>query len=323
MKLIIIFFAFLFSSASLFGCSSDNKEKEEPGNETVEAVKVIFDTDMCFDVDDVGALAILHAYADKGEAQIVAICYNEVHKDGVAAIDAINTWYGRGNIPIGIYKKPLSEPDHSSYLTDVAAFPNDIPADKSKIPSALYTYIDALSSQPDNSVVIISVGFLNNLRELLDNDKELVRRKVKKLVVMGGINNDDFNFIRHNLVSDTEKVLRDWPTPIVITQLGGNVLTGECLKNASDNPVKEAYYKWFGDKFEGRSSWDAYAVLYAIRGTDLFKEEYTGSGSLKNGYSFDMEKGYRYYITSALSDAEYKYIIEEMMMRMPKHLINN
>ena len=30
--------------------------------------KVIFETDMCSDVDDVGALAMLHALADKGEA---------------------------------------------------------------------------------------------------------------------------------------------------------------------------------------------------------------------------------------------------------------
>ncbi|MCK9316355.1 MAG: nucleoside hydrolase, partial [Verrucomicrobia bacterium] len=34
--------------------------------------KIIFDTDMAEDVDDVGALALLHALADAGEAEILA-----------------------------------------------------------------------------------------------------------------------------------------------------------------------------------------------------------------------------------------------------------
>ena len=34
-------------------------------------VKIIFDTDMESDVDDVGALAMLHSFADNGEAQIL------------------------------------------------------------------------------------------------------------------------------------------------------------------------------------------------------------------------------------------------------------
>jgi len=29
----------------------------------------------------------------------------------VAAIDAMNTWYGRGDIPVGIYKKELADLD--------------------------------------------------------------------------------------------------------------------------------------------------------------------------------------------------------------------
>jgi len=35
-------------------------------------VSVIFDTDMGPDYDDVGAIALLHAFADKGEATILA-----------------------------------------------------------------------------------------------------------------------------------------------------------------------------------------------------------------------------------------------------------
>ena len=54
--------------------------------------KVIYETDMCLDVDDVGGLAMLHALADEGEVEILAVTFNEVHPSGAAAIDAINTW---------------------------------------------------------------------------------------------------------------------------------------------------------------------------------------------------------------------------------------
>src|SRR4029077_5835086 len=64
-------------------------------------VKVIFDTDMAGDVDDVGALAILHALADLGEAEILAVGISSRNEDVGPCVDAINTWYGRPDIPIG------------------------------------------------------------------------------------------------------------------------------------------------------------------------------------------------------------------------------
>jgi hypothetical protein len=73
-------------------------------------VKVIFDCDMGNDCDDAGALAILHALADNGEADILACMMWKMRKDEpktgpAAVIDAINTYYGRPDIPIGIGKK--------------------------------------------------------------------------------------------------------------------------------------------------------------------------------------------------------------------------
>ena len=76
--------------------------------------KVIYETDMCLDVDDVGALASLHAMADGGEVELLAVCFNEVHPSGAAAIDAINTWYGRGTILVGIFPSNGVNPKTSS-----------------------------------------------------------------------------------------------------------------------------------------------------------------------------------------------------------------
>lgn len=65
------------------------------------AVRVILDTDLGIDVDDAGALAVLHALADKGEAKILATVANVNDPHAPGALDAINTYYGRPNIPVG------------------------------------------------------------------------------------------------------------------------------------------------------------------------------------------------------------------------------
>jgi len=280
--------------------------------------KVILDTDMCSDVDDVGALAMLHAMADGGEAEILAVAFNEVHPSGAAAIDAINTWYNRGTIPVGIYKGDLADPDDSRYLGHVASFPHDLTNETA--PSALEVYLQVLREQPDGSVMIISVGFLNNLLDLLKADSSLVAQKVTKLVVMGGRSNDGFNLVRHHLVEQSEYVIRNWPTPLVISQHGGAIRTGAKLSEApAENPVREAYYRWFDEQYQGRSSWDQMAVLYGVRGlSSYFSEITSGTGRLANGYEWQMQVGVRSCLEAQLSDREYEDIIEGLMIKPPK-----
>ena len=64
-------------------------------------VNIIFDTDMGPDYDDVGALAMLHALADKGEANILATVSSNMYKNAVSCIDVINHYFGRPDIPVG------------------------------------------------------------------------------------------------------------------------------------------------------------------------------------------------------------------------------
>ncbi len=85
-------------------------------------VKIIYETDMCVAADDVGALAMIHGLQNRGEAELLAVCLNATgDPDGVAAIDAINTWYGRGDIPVGIWKGPYPDPDLRNEPALVAA----------------------------------------------------------------------------------------------------------------------------------------------------------------------------------------------------------
>ena len=69
-----------------------------------DPVKVILDTDMITDFDDVGALACLHALADAGECEILATVSCTRGNASTAAIGVINGYYGRADLPVGCAK---------------------------------------------------------------------------------------------------------------------------------------------------------------------------------------------------------------------------
>lgn len=302
----------VFTMTTTSNSLAEDAEKTNPK-------RVIFETDMCTDVDDVGALAVLHALADNGEVEILAISYNEVHPSGAGTICAINTWYNRGDIPIGIYKGDLADPDESSYLDGIAAnFPHDLPTDPT--PSSLELYLQVLSEQQDNSVTIISVGFLNNLYDLLKANPDLVAQKVTELVVMAVVVDDPYNTVRHDQVDKSEYVIHNWPTRLVISEYGESVYTGVRLgETPAENPVREAYYRRFNGQYRGRSSWDQIAVLYGVRGlSDYFTEVTDGTGRLSNGYEWKMKDGFRSYLEVRLSDSEFVRIVEDLMIKPPR-----
>lgn len=280
--------------------------------------KIIYETNMCLAVDDVGGLAIIHGLQNRGEAELLAVCLNEVHPDGAAAIDAINTWYGRGDIPVGVYSGPFPDPDTSAYLHDLIKFPHDL-NDKSAL-SALEVYRKVLAKQPDNSVTIISVGFMNNLDVLLKNAPDLVAKKVKELVIMGAHNGDDHNLGFHNTAKAAQNILENWPSPLVFHHLGGDVLTGLGLRETpAENPVREAYYKYLGSKFKGLSSHDQITVLYGVRGAgNYFSKTSSGTGSLPSGFTWEMKTRNDAVLQYLLPAKAYAVIIEDLMVEAPK-----
>ena len=79
-----------------------------------EPVRVIFDTDMDSDCDDVGALAMLHVLADRGEAEILATVVSSRHEWSPACVGALNTFYGRPNLLIGCPKKDGAMKNHAA-----------------------------------------------------------------------------------------------------------------------------------------------------------------------------------------------------------------
>ena len=80
-----------------------------------EPVKLIFDTDMGNDIDDAQALAMIHALQDRGAVELLAVTSTKDHPLSAAYIDALNTFYGRPDIPIGAVKNGVT-PEQGKYL---------------------------------------------------------------------------------------------------------------------------------------------------------------------------------------------------------------
>lgn len=255
-----------------------------------DAVRVILDTDLGIDVDDAGALAVLHALADEGEARILATVANVNDPYAPGALDAINTYYGRPNIPVGRNPRQqysVATPYWRAYaprfVRDLdAQFPDDTSIYGLK--TAVSVYRKALASQPDGSVTVISIGFMQNLADLMASGADrysslkgttLIQRKVKRLVIMGGTYPESDRDLylkggRDITPSPAIRVINDWPTTIVFTagNVCGGISTGQTLarRTPRSNPVRAAYRLFFNKEGVGRDSWDLCSVLYAVRG---------------------------------------------------------
>jgi len=240
---------------------------------------IILDTDISSDVDDVGAVAVLHALANQGKVQILAMMISSGDPWSAPCLDALNTWFGRPNIPIGIIKGKSVR--HESKYTEAIAteFPQDLKTGESA-PDAVTLYRRILSQQEDKSVFIVTIGYLTNLTNLLQsqadevsplNGQELVRRKVQRLICMGGQYPDgrEWNFYQDTPAA--EFVLKEWSTSITFCgfEVGQNIMTGRVLRTLPVfHPVRRSYFLY--NNITDRPSWDQLSVFYAVEGnTDV------------------------------------------------------
>lgn len=265
-----------------------------------EPMKIIFETDMGNDVDDALAMDMLMRYVGEGKIDLLGISTNKRNEGSVEYLDALTTWYGVPDIPLGrvVDGKPCD--DAVNYALEVVKmqdgkgkplFARSHDADGFAVPS-VEMYRKLLAAQPDSSVTVVSVGFSTNLAQLLDSKadaaspltgKELVAKKVKNLVAMAGCftaNEEADSLTRmpeYNVVRDIEaarKVFSEWPTPVVTSPWElGNYICFPASKIENDftravpNPVTEAYKVYLPMPYD-RPTWDLTSVLYAVEGAD-------------------------------------------------------
>lgn len=277
LSLTFIVRSFALACLSWFALAANAAETRRP-------VSVIFDTDMDSDCDDAAALAMLHALADRGEVRILATTVSSQHAWSVPCTDAINTYFGRPDLPIGAPKGAGPKEQGSRYAKQIAAeFPHDLRS-IGAAPDATMIYRKVLAAQPDGSVVIVTVGDVTNLRYLIESKADdispldgtaLVRKKVKQWVCMGSRYPADLDpkpWGNFKLDPDsTVKAVAGWPTLITFTG-GGDfanlVATGRRLRELPEkNPVRRVYELYFGGEAKDRHSADLISVLVAARGT--------------------------------------------------------
>src|SRR5687767_3088975 len=89
-----------------------------------QPVRLIFDTDMGNDIDDALALGVIHALQSRGECELLAVTITKDNKWAAPFVDAVNTFYGRANIPIGMVRDGKA-PDDSRDLNETVAATDD------------------------------------------------------------------------------------------------------------------------------------------------------------------------------------------------------
>ena len=153
----IVFIIFFFASSLSFA------QKQKP-------VNIIFDTDIAPDYDDVGAMALLHAFADMGEAKILATISSNAFETTAPTLSVLNTYFNRPAIPIGITKTALPNRPCSQQWAEaiVSKYPHRLTSNNEAM-DAIKLYRKILSGQPGKSVTIVSVGFFTNLAGLLNS----------------------------------------------------------------------------------------------------------------------------------------------------------
>jgi len=279
----ILFIALLTCSLS---CSEQNSSTPQP---------IIFDSDMGPDYDDVGAITMLHAYADSGYINVLATVASTRYEGVAAVMNVFNTYFNRPNIPIGIAKQNGLTLRDWQHWTDtlIKNYPHQIKTNND-VPDAVEVYRKALASQPDTSVTIVTTGFLTNLANLLRSQPDnyssldgaaLVKQKVKQLVSMGGRFPEGKEFNLDQDAASSRYVFSNWPTKVLFSgfEIGDKIKVGLPLIHNDQihgSPVKDVFticIPMAAEDSAGRKSWDETAVLVAVNGYASFYKLHNGS----------------------------------------------
>lgn len=300
-------------------------------------VAVIFDSDMGPDYDDVGAITLLHAFADSGYAKILATVASTKYEGVAAVFDVFNTYFKRPDLVIGVPKGKALELKDWQHWTDtvIKNYPHSIKTNE-EVPDAISVYRKVLASQPDKSVTVITVGFVTNLAGLLQSPPDqyselqgtkLVAKKVKQLVCMAGRFPEGGEFNLDRDAASSILVFENWPTTVLFSgfEIGHKVRTGLPLINNDkirNSPVKDVFRisipKDRQDSL-GRMSWDETAVLVAIKGYQPWYKLNAGKIIInKDGSNgWDNASSSHYHLVELQPPSVVEQLINKLMMHQP------
>lgn len=257
---------------------------------------VIYDTDMGPDVDDVLALAMLHSYEKQGRIELAAVTISRDSTAGAKYSDAVNHFYGRPDIPIGVYRGGTDEPydDGVSFISRADSWPQDI-GSQGRIQDGykIIRQVLADAGESGREVIIIQTGFSGNTSALMNSGGDdisgrsgvdLAKDHVKLLSIMAGTETRRFvEFNVENDLSSARNLFAKWPAPLALSPFElGNAIHYPYSSITRDfgwvdrHPVREAYefrdLSWHQDsgRYYNMKSWDLTSVMYAIEPPDRY-----------------------------------------------------
>ncbi|MFW5774283.1 MAG: nucleoside hydrolase, partial [Tangfeifania sp.] len=260
-----------------------------------------------------GALAMLHNLHNAGECELLGIASWSTEQHVIPAMDAVNRFYGNPEIPMGIRSKDSHFQDWNYNKPIADNLPHKLT--NQDVPLALDLYLKILSEQEDKSVTIVTVGPLKNIMDLIQsepdkfsdlNGKELIDKKVKEFVIMGGYfpeGENEWNF-NGNMPGVTRFVLENLTVPVVFSgfEIGVAIKTGDVFEDLGKTHPLYVGFKhfsrnapWMKDRYKGKildnATFDQTAILYAVRG---------GLGKywekVDNGYCVAKENGDNFWV---------------------------
>lgn len=281
-------------SGVLAACSSIEPAVDATAEQA--PVQIIFDTDFGGDADDLGAVAMLHYYADRGDIDLLAIVSWSHEVYALPALAAVNQFYGRPDLQLGVREVDAWRTDWNYNQVIAKQFPHD-PAVVEGAEPAVTLYRRLLADAAPNSITIVTVGPLANIMNLLRSEAdaisdltgaELVAAKVDQFVIMGGqfpegitAHGPEWNF-DGNMKGVTQGVLESITRPVIFSgyEVGEALKYGDALNaHPTDTPLYVGYKyfsehaPWMKQDYRGsildNSSFDQTAVMYAaIKGID-------------------------------------------------------
>ncbi len=238
--------------------------------------KMILDTDIGPDCDDVGALAVLFYLKKQYGFELPAIINCTSNKYGNGTLDALINYFGEAesNIKLGQYSAPgfLDEDIHKKYNKHVSE--NYSPAFMNgtlKVYDAYELYKSTLEEAEDDSIVIVTIGQFTALRKLVENDSDLIKKKVHAMVSMAGAipAGTEYNIDRDGEAGKV--VIENFPCPVIFIpfELGVKFTTGVATAEQKGNPIYDSYMLYTSGSGLN-ASWDLATVHFAVVGEDKF-----------------------------------------------------
>jgi inosine-uridine nucleoside N-ribohydrolase len=177
--------------------AANNSPLNSASDQPSSPIGVIFDTDMWIDIDDMMALAMLHALQDRGELELLAVTLTTEDRWIGPYVALINTFYGHADIPIGTVRDgvtpastiqtikaiyPFLDFQKINYTQALAqaktktgqwVYPRTL-ASSTPLPESVSLLRKTLAARPDQSVVIIQTGYSTNMARLLDSPVDAI-----------------------------------------------------------------------------------------------------------------------------------------------------